>query len=198
MAKEKPLAPMAQRFAWEYPIDCNGTAAAIRAGYSPKTAKQMAYKLLQDPRVKAAIKKAQADVAERAGLSAVMVAVELKRIAFADMTDFVEWGPQGVTLRSSNPEDDDDADDRPPVDGRVVAEVSESITEAGGSKRIKLHDKLGAIGQLTKMFGWNAPEKQEVSGPNGGPMQVEVNDAKQRLAERLARLKPRPDSGSAG
>jgi phage terminase small subunit len=189
MAKEKTLAPMAQRFAWEYPIDCNGTAAAIRAGYSPKTAKQMAYKLLQDPRVKAAIKKAQADVAERAGLSAVMVAVELKRIALADMTDFVDWGPHGVRLKDCEAEE---------VDGRVVAEVSETVTETGGSKRIKLHDKLGAISQLTKMFGWNAPEKQEVSGPNGGPMQVEVNDAKQRLAERLSRLKPRPDSGGTG
>ena len=184
---EKPLAPMAQRFAWEYPIDCNGTAAAIRAGYSPKTAGQMAFKLLRDPRVKAEIERVQAQVAERAGLSAVMIALELKRIALADLGQFVDWGPDGVTLLPSTV-----------VDGRAVAEVSETITEAGGSKRIKLHDKLGAISQLTKMLGWNAPDKQEVSGPNGGPLQVEVSDAKQRLAERLARLKPGTDPGGAG
>lgn len=160
--KEKPLAPKARRFAWEYPSDCNGKQAAIRAGYSKKTAEQIAYKLLQDPRVKAEIAKVQAQVAERAGLSAVMVALELKRVAFADLNDFVKWGPDGVTIKESI-----DDSGRPLVDGRAVAEVSETVTEAGGSKRIKLHDKLGAIAQLIKMMGWNAPDKMS-DGRNPG------------------------------
>ena len=36
-----------QRFCDEYLIDLNATQAAIRAGYSPKTAEQLAYQLLQ-------------------------------------------------------------------------------------------------------------------------------------------------------
>ena len=35
-----------KRFADEYLIDCNATQAAIRAGYSPKTAKQVGQRLL--------------------------------------------------------------------------------------------------------------------------------------------------------
>ena len=35
-----------ERFVKEYLVDCNGTQAAIRAGYSPKTARQIADQLL--------------------------------------------------------------------------------------------------------------------------------------------------------
>jgi hypothetical protein len=38
--------------------------------------------------------------------------------------------------------------------------------------------------------------KHEISGPNGGP--IEVSDAKERLAARLSRLKPCADPGGAG
>ena len=45
---------MTQRaFAEEYMLDCNATQAAIRAGYSKKTAGQIGYELLRHPSVKA-------------------------------------------------------------------------------------------------------------------------------------------------
>lgn len=40
-----------RRFADEYLIDCNGTQAAIRAGYSPKTANEQAVKLMANPKI---------------------------------------------------------------------------------------------------------------------------------------------------
>ena len=40
------------RFCEEYLIDCNATQAAIRAGYSQKTAKQLGKQLLNNPKVK--------------------------------------------------------------------------------------------------------------------------------------------------
>ena len=42
-----------RQFALEYLKDCNATAAAKRAGYSEKTAKQQGSKMLQLPEVKA-------------------------------------------------------------------------------------------------------------------------------------------------
>ena len=48
------LTPKEQRFVEEYAIDLNGTQAAIRAGYSPKTARSIASETLQRPAVKAA------------------------------------------------------------------------------------------------------------------------------------------------
>ena len=41
-----------QRFIDEYMIDFNGTQAAIRAGYSPRTAGSQAYQLVRDERGK--------------------------------------------------------------------------------------------------------------------------------------------------
>ena len=51
------LTPKEQRFVQEYAIDLNGTQAAIRAGYSPKTARSIASEALQRPAVKAATQK---------------------------------------------------------------------------------------------------------------------------------------------
>lgn len=44
-----------RRFADEYLIDCNGTKAAIRAGYSRKTANEQAAKLMANRKIKAYI-----------------------------------------------------------------------------------------------------------------------------------------------
>ena len=48
-----------QRFVDEYLIDLNATQAAIRAGYSEKTAEQQGYQLLQKTSVLKAIEEAQ-------------------------------------------------------------------------------------------------------------------------------------------
>ncbi len=47
------LTPKAKRFCHEYRKDLNATQAAIRAGYSAKYANDIAYRLRQNPRVKA-------------------------------------------------------------------------------------------------------------------------------------------------
>lgn len=54
-----------QRFCDEYLIDLNATQAAIRAGYSPKTAEQLAYQLLQKTSVQNHISELQKKREER-------------------------------------------------------------------------------------------------------------------------------------
>lgn len=51
----KQLSAKQAAFVQEYPVDLNGKRAAIRAGYSAKTAAEKAYQLLRDPKVRAAI-----------------------------------------------------------------------------------------------------------------------------------------------
>ncbi|MEO8339980.1 MAG: terminase small subunit [Nitrospirota bacterium] len=55
---DRRLTPKEQRFVLEYAVDLNGTQAAIRAGYSPKTAQSIASETLQRPAVKAAAQNA--------------------------------------------------------------------------------------------------------------------------------------------
>ena len=59
-----------QRFVDEYLIDLNGTQAAIRAGYSAKTARQIGQKLLTKVDIQQAISAAQAARQERTELTA--------------------------------------------------------------------------------------------------------------------------------
>ena len=50
-----------KQFVEEYLIDLNATQAAIRAGYSPQTAQEQGYQLLQKTSVQSAIGKAMAE-----------------------------------------------------------------------------------------------------------------------------------------
>ena len=52
---DKKLTGKQKRFCDEYLIDCNATQAAIRAGYSPKTAKQIGQRMLTNVDLKAYI-----------------------------------------------------------------------------------------------------------------------------------------------
>jgi len=57
------------RFVDEYLVDCNGTQAAIRAGYSPRTARQMATENLSKPAIADAIAARQSELAEKTGIT---------------------------------------------------------------------------------------------------------------------------------
>ncbi len=63
------MTPKQQRFVEEYLVDLNATRAAIRAGYSEKSAKQQGSRLLTNDDVQAAVAKGQAEKAEKLGLS---------------------------------------------------------------------------------------------------------------------------------
>ena len=59
------LTPKQERFVAEYLIDLNATQAAIRAGYSVKTAKQAGSENLSKPDIAKAVQDAQAARAAR-------------------------------------------------------------------------------------------------------------------------------------
>lgn len=127
-----------RRFVEEYLVDLNATQAAIRAGYSKTSAAAIGYETLQKPYVANAISDAMAKRSARTLVSQDRVVKELARIAFADMRDFVTWGPDGVELRPS--------DDLCKDDSAAVFEVSQKAGKEGpDSISIKLRDKLKAL-----------------------------------------------------
>jgi phage terminase small subunit len=71
-----------KRFVAEYLIDPNQKQAAIKAGYSEKTAEQIGYQLLQKTSVAEAIAKAQEKRAKKADVTAAKVLQELADIGF--------------------------------------------------------------------------------------------------------------------
>ena len=150
----KKLNPKQQEFIEQYLVDFNGTQAAIRAGYSPRTAIKIASENLTKPDIQEALAKRRAELAEANEVTPERVMAEYALIGFADMSDYVTWGPSGVRLKDS-----EDLSDRAST---AVAEVLENITEGGRTIKFKLHDKRAALDSLVKMMGWIAPAKVDV------------------------------------
>jgi phage terminase small subunit len=83
MPKNKDgLNPRQQRFVEQYLIDPNATEAAIKAGYSPKTAYSIGNENLSKPEIAAAIRAGQQKVSEKAGVTAERIIAEHAKLAF--------------------------------------------------------------------------------------------------------------------
>lgn len=85
------LTAQQQRFVDEYLVDLNATQAAIRAGYSARTARQQGNRLLTNADVAAAVQKAQVARAERVEIEADSVLREVYAIAMADTNGIVSF-----------------------------------------------------------------------------------------------------------
>ena len=75
------LNPKQAQFVREYLIDFNALGAAIRAGYSQKTAGQIGHRLLKNVEIQGALANAQKKRSERTGITADYVLTSLKNIA---------------------------------------------------------------------------------------------------------------------
>lgn len=79
-----------RRFVNEYCIDENATQAAIRAGYSEDTARQIGCENLTKPNIIEAIEARREEISVAASLTPEMVLREWMKIAFADPNDLVQ------------------------------------------------------------------------------------------------------------
>ena len=177
----RKLTPKQQRFVEEYLVDLNATQAAIRAGYSRKTAASIGEENLRKHEIQAAIQAAMKARQERTEITQDRVLAELAKIAFGDQRRVMTWGPSGVKLRDSSELTSDEA--------AIVAEVSESVTAAGGTLKLKTHDKVGALKLLGEHLGM-FKQRVEVTGKDGGPVEsttVTVDDA--AIEAAVARLR---------
>ena len=167
------LTPKQQRFIEEYLTDLNATQAAIRAGYSVKTADVQGPRLLGNVGVQQAITKAQERRAKRTEVNQDRVILELARLGFSKMDDYTEWGPDGVTLKASDELSEDAV--------RAIVEVSETVTAQGGRTiRFKLHEKKGALDTLAKHLGLLI-DRHELTGAGGKPFTVTFADIAREL-----------------
>lgn len=67
-----------KRFVQEYVIDSNATQAAIRAGYSERTAHSTGHDNVRKPEIKAAIDKALQKIGKKREITAEWIAAELQ------------------------------------------------------------------------------------------------------------------------
>ena len=136
------------RFIKEFLVDLNASQAAVRAGYSPKTARQQGSRLLSDADIQEAVAAAQKARSERTKITADRVVRELALIAFADLGTVMQWGPEGISLKNSA--------SLTPEQSAIVSEV----VQTRDGIRVKLHNKLDALGKLGQHLGIFKPEAQ--------------------------------------
>lgn len=141
-----------KRFIEEYLVDLNATQAAIRAGYSPDTAKSIGSENLTKPDIQARIAKAMAERSKRTGVNADRVVMELAKIAFVNARDVID-----AETASLKP-------DAAPEDTAAIQSVKvKTFGEDGLEREIKMADKLKALELLGKHLGM-FKDKVELSG----------------------------------
>lgn len=135
-----------EAFALQFVIDLNGKQAAIRAGYSPKTAEVQASKLLRIPKVRARIDELKAKRAERVELKAENVIRELMRLGFSDLAEIFSKEGQLRAFR-----------DIPEETRRAISSIKVKSHREPGDEDIevwttefKLWDKPASLGMLAK------------------------------------------------
>lgn len=157
-----------RRFAAEYLIDLNATQAAIRAGYSSRSAHVQAHELLKNPKIQTLVQDGKNRRAAKLEITADRVLKEIARLAFADHRNF--FAADGG-LKPIHELDDDTAASLAGFEVEDVRIGSGEGAEFVRTRKIKTYDKtrsLEQLGKYMKLF----TEKHEHSGPDGAPLQA--------------------------
>lgn len=149
------LNPKQRRFVAEYLKDQNGTQAAIRAGYSKKTANEQAAQLLAKLSIKSAVEAKLTKVEAASELTAL----DVRRAA--------------LRLMQFNPRDAFHSDgtlkriDEMPDDLVQAVTGIESDDGVGEIKRLRFVDRVRTIELAAKILGML---KLEITGKDGRPL----------------------------
>lgn len=147
MSSTPKLTPKQERFVAEYLIDLNATQAAIRAGYSKKTAQEQGSRLLSNVMVAGELKRRQSKLADKYEVTADRVIRELALIGFANMLDYIRVDNDGLARVDLSGVDRDQA--------AAIHEIKvESVMGSGDDAKavekvtFKLADKRAALVDL--------------------------------------------------
>jgi len=159
------------RFVDEYLKDLNGTQAAIRAGYSERTANEQSARLLAKVSVQQAVESRKAQRCERTKIDADYV---LHRLVEIDQMDVLDILSDDGSLR---PIREWPSAWRRYLSGMDLSEIwgmdGDDREQIGVLKKIKWPDKvknLELLGKHVDVQAWR--ERQEITGKNGGPIET--------------------------
>ena len=180
-----------EMFCREYLIDLNATQAAIRAGYSEKTANRTASENLSKPDIQNRIADLKSQRNEQINIDAGYV---LRRLVEIDQMDVLDIVRDDLSLK---PVTEWPSSWRRYISGFDLAEMFEYTGEDGGKelagilKKIKWPDKvknLELLGKHVSVMAFKEQATHEHTGKNGGPIEAAVlskDEYKQARREML-------------
>jgi phage terminase small subunit len=146
MEKKRSLTYKQKLFVNEYLANgFNATQAAIKAGYSVKTAGQQAARLLKNVKIKEMLAKRVREILTETEMMTLQWLKQVKNIAEYDMRKAAIWDDSGLSLRPSESLDDATA--------LAIQEVQYNQTDSGVTMKIKSYDKVRALEQIAKFLG---------------------------------------------
>lgn len=184
------ITPKQQRFVEEYLEDLNGTQAAIRAGYSKKSAGRFAQELLLKTHIQEAVSQAKAKRSERTGITQDNVLKELAKIGFSNMLDYVTVTEGGDIVTDFSTLTRHQAAAISEVTVETYMEGKGDAAEEVKRVRFKLGDKRAALVDMGRHLGM-FPNKHEHTGKNGEPIQTanfNINMTEEEVNQRIAEL----------
>lgn len=159
------LTPKQKKFCEEYIFDFNGTRAAKAAGYSEDTAYSIAWENLRKPELKAYIDELQADLAKTSGISRLRVLREHEKIAFSSIAHLHDsWVDRKEFEKLT--------EDQKACIAEIQTQIRKTTEEREGEKevdietefvKIKLYDKQRSLDGISKMLGFNEPDKTDIT-----------------------------------
>lgn len=139
------------RFVQEFLVDLNATQAAIRAGYSKKTADVQGSRLLSKAKVKAKIEAGQKKLSEKIEITQERVLREYAKIAFLDPSTFFDKGGALLPIHDI-PKESIAALSGIDIVKRSIQE-GDDLPELEETKKIKVWDKVKALDSLARHLG---------------------------------------------
>lgn len=148
MAKDDKLTPKQELFVKEYLVELNATQAAIKAGYSKKTAEVIGFENLRKPKIQAAIQAAMDQRAERTKITADYVLNTIHETVERCRQAYPVLDRKGNQVYAETP------------DGEMLPAYT--FDSKGVLKGCEL------LGKHLKLF----TEKHEHTGADGGPVAI--------------------------
>lgn len=176
-----PLNDKQARFAAEYLVDLNATQAAIRAGYSEKTAHAQGHDLLKHPEVAERIGVLMAERSARTQISADRVLEELAAMAFYDPADIAAPMLAGERVAVTGPAD------IPNLPEAVRRAIVGWGWDRKGNFTLKLSPKTPSLQLIMQHLGML---KTEIDLNFKGQVASELEKARRRASEQHGERDP--------
>ncbi len=149
-AKLGRLTEKQEQFLWYYCTSGVAGQAAIAAGYAPTHCYKQGYDLLHHPLIQAELQKVRQILEDEYRVTPERIVRELAMAAFTDPSEVIQIHAGGLTIANTK--------DLTPAARRLIVEASETVTEHGGTLKVKLMDRLKALELLARVFQLIKPD----------------------------------------
>lgn len=145
------LTPRQKAFCQQFLLDLNGKQAAIRAGYSARTAEFQASRLLRIVKVQQYLQKIQAEARKRTDITKDEILAELASIFRAKITDYLDFDGKTIHFK----------DFTALTESQIRA--VEGIRQTRHGIEMKLHGKSWSIERICKILGFDCPQAFDIN-----------------------------------